>query len=386
MSRQRRPWKRKKDDDEDDNDRNQYPRHVVPQSVLAPKEKRSITSIVSAADTAELERHYTFLPPSNNNNNHHHHNSNTSHAHHSSSSLTWQQRMVQHYHQHLYKEFVIADFSRMMGPPAQYHCIGLRWRSRQEVEQGKGETTCGNKHCPSFQNNNHDGHDKIPPPFSISGSNNTSNNTRKNMSALATTPQEQWLEYYWKKQSNHFLSKQQQQQQHELEQEEWALLQTLPYGIGLYDYEVNFSYQEPEPSQPGTTATATTMVSKQELVKLRLCLKCAPLLFMKHVVVVVAAVTTPASADATNAEEKIRCRAAWAARNARCQSLPTTTSSSQSAKASATISQAALPLPERRRHDDNDREHLDQSSQDSRPSLDEAVDREWKRRKATNPS
>jgi hypothetical protein len=50
------------------------------------------------------------------------------------------------------------------------------------------------------------------------------------------------------------------------EDEEQALLEKVPPGLGFYDYEVPFTYQE-----HGT--------SKSELVKLRLCLRCAPLLF-----------------------------------------------------------------------------------------------------------
>ena len=48
---------------------------------------------------------------------------------------------------------------------------------------------------------------------------------------------------------------------------ERARLSDVPHGIGLHDYEVNFAYVE------GGTR-------KRELVKVRLCLRCAPLLFV----------------------------------------------------------------------------------------------------------
>lgn len=166
---------------------------------------RKIRNVTSAADRAELERHYTFVPSDNkstNNNNN-----------------TWQERMVSHYHSHLYKEYVLADLTRA---PAM---LGLRWRTRHEVENGRGHATCGNKHCPDTSQ------------------------------VLETSPAiESLLTRYY--QSAIPLK----------EEEERRLLDKLPYNIGLHDYEVPFTYTE-----QGETKT--------ELVKLRLCLKCSPLLF-----------------------------------------------------------------------------------------------------------
>ena len=48
--------------------------------------------------------------------------------------------MVVKYHEHLFKEFALADLS----VPGR---IGLRWRTREEVLNGRGESTCGNKKC-----------------------------------------------------------------------------------------------------------------------------------------------------------------------------------------------------------------------------------------------
>ncbi len=155
---------------------------------------RKIRNITSEADRAELERHYTFVPPE---------------------SKTWQDRMVAHYHSHLYKEYVLADLRR----PGQ---VGLRWRTEQEVTAGRGKITCGNKHCPGG------------PSESASS-----------------------LSSYYKSSlpAN--------------EDEELRLLAKVPHGLGLHDYEVPFTYNEHG-------------VSKTELVKLRLCLQCAPLLFQKR--------------------------------------------------------------------------------------------------------
>jgi protein FRA10AC1 len=126
--------------------------------------------------------------------------------------------MVKHYHSHLYKEYVLADLTR----PGQ---VGLRWRTEQEVQSGRGNATCGNKHC-------HARLEKKDPQSSSS-------------SLLAN--------YY-------------QSSLPSSEEGEKRLLENLPHGVGLHDYEVPFTYTE-----HGQTKT--------ELVKLRLCLHCAPLLY-----------------------------------------------------------------------------------------------------------
>jgi hypothetical protein len=162
---------------------------------------RKILHVASAADHAELEQHYSFLPDNK-------------------KDSTWQDRMVQHYHSHLYKEYVLADLTR----PGQ---VGMRWRTEAEVQRGKGHLTCGNKHCPSYQNGGDD--------------QSTTETLRQYLASKEPTE----------------------------EVEELKLLKDIPYGSGLHDYEVPFTYQEREEN-------------KTELVKLRLCLRCAPLLFRKH--------------------------------------------------------------------------------------------------------
>jgi protein FRA10AC1 len=178
-----------------------------------PPSPRNIQQITSNADRAELERHYTFLPAAE--------------QRATTTTTTWQDRVVQHYHSHLYKEYVLADLTR----PGQ---VGLRWRIREEVEAGKGHTTCGNKHCQS----QHDA------PVS-------------SLQLLESSPKIKLLlrKYYGSSTPT-------------TESEEHALLEKLPYGIGLVDFEVPFSYVEHGEA-------------KEELVKLRLCLRCAPLLFRK---------------------------------------------------------------------------------------------------------
>lgn len=159
---------------------------------------RKICNVTSAADHEELKQHYTFVPEA-------------------ASGTTWQQRMVKHYHSHLYKEYVLADLTR----PGQ---IGLRWRTEEEVQNGRGHATCGNKHC-------HAGLEKKDPQSSTS-----------------------LLGAYYQSSPPGVV------------EEERRLLEMLPHGVGLHDYEVPFTYAE-----HGQTKT--------ELVKLRLCLHCAPLLF-----------------------------------------------------------------------------------------------------------
>lgn len=79
-------------------------------------------NIISEADRAVLAEKYEFVPPED------------------KKPTTWQDRMVERYHAGLYKEFALADLSR----PGK---LGLRWRTQQEVVQGRGEKSCGNKRC-----------------------------------------------------------------------------------------------------------------------------------------------------------------------------------------------------------------------------------------------
>eukprot|EP01031_Cornospumella_fuschlensis_P040996 gene40996-50007_t len=57
-------------------------------------------------------------------------------------SESWQTRMARRYYDQLYKEFAIIDLSR-----AELGQIGLRWRTKEEVVAGKGQSYCSNKRC-----------------------------------------------------------------------------------------------------------------------------------------------------------------------------------------------------------------------------------------------
>jgi protein FRA10AC1 len=83
---------------------------------------RRVQNVVSAADRDALEKAYTFILPD------------------TKSASSWQDRVVQRYHDGLHKEFALADLSRLGK-------VGLRWRTKQEVVNGRGEWSCGNKQC-----------------------------------------------------------------------------------------------------------------------------------------------------------------------------------------------------------------------------------------------
>jgi protein FRA10AC1 len=88
--------------------------------------KSTLKNVVSAADRGLLEEQYEFVPSQTNDDD--------------KKPSTWQDRMVQRYNDGLYREYALADLSC----PGQ---LGLRWRTRQEVVDGRGEKSCGNKRC-----------------------------------------------------------------------------------------------------------------------------------------------------------------------------------------------------------------------------------------------
>lgn len=91
-------------------------------------------NVVSAADRVALEDHYSFIPSESTSKN-------------NTLKNEWQERMVTKYHDHLFKEFALADLSI----PGR---IGLRWRTREEVLNGRGERTCGSKRCRNNSDDN----------------------------------------------------------------------------------------------------------------------------------------------------------------------------------------------------------------------------------------
>lgn len=58
------------------------------------------------------------------------------------SDLTWEEQLAKKYCDKLFKEYCIADLTKY-----KENLLGLRWRIEKEVVTGRGQFTCGNKHC-----------------------------------------------------------------------------------------------------------------------------------------------------------------------------------------------------------------------------------------------
>ena len=290
-------------------------------------------STAAPSDYDELRAHYQFVLPTDNHNNQ---------KKRTTTTTTWQQRMVQHYHTHLYKEYVLADLSKVYDNGK----IGLRWRTSNEVANGIGFRCCGNLMCDynkkrSTANNIAGDREEaysaavkrhmgiaVPEnggkePLGVLLPTTTSTTTHSNSCPGGNIDDAGTLEGYLQscakeqremmqrrqqdsdhderrhhkkrkhshkhktkkhKRKHHkrykhdtALSSEDDQQQHpshtivyilkEQECNEQNRLSSLPYGIGLHDYEVDFVYVEQR-------------IKKRELVKIRLCLRCAPLLFV----------------------------------------------------------------------------------------------------------
>jgi len=234
----------------------------------APKLSRRQENIITPADYEELNKAYQFVLPTD---------ATTSST--STKASKWQDRMVEKYHSQLYKSHVLADMTRY-----QLSQIGLRWRTKQEVLSGKGFDTCGNKHCISY----------FTPTIITDDKVDNFLTKKKNGDRIATEEIVRWsknslnsnlLDKYEEIRNNPTLTTHQslyqeststnieynkndrkERQVPDEEGLELKKLQCLPHGIGIHDYEVHFAYIEHGKQ-------------KNELVKLRLCLRCAPLLF-----------------------------------------------------------------------------------------------------------
>lgn len=114
------------------------------------------------------------------------------------------------------------------------------FRTKSEVDEEKGVETCGNKHCPCYFEK---GRKKSVREIREWRTNINENDLVEKYIQKIPTKQDGDTEYA-----------------------EDGRLQCLPYGIGLCDYEVHFAYVEKGEE-------------KEELVKLKLCLRCAPKLF-----------------------------------------------------------------------------------------------------------
>jgi len=209
---------------------------------------------------------------------------------------------VQHYHSHLYKEYVLADLSRVL----EIGKVGMRWRTEDEVKSGRGFRSCGNLKCQSACHNNlptsstekKEAYDAVVrrsvgigvpenggkeplgvvlPLSTSSGAGEALDRYLKSCVRKTLTSDDEDSDSFEDKRSRKRRKKSKRQKRHhkhpgrdvslqDEERDEQKRLSQIPYGVGLYDYEVDFAYVEQN-------------VSKRELVKVRLCLRCAPLLF-----------------------------------------------------------------------------------------------------------
>jgi len=263
------------------------------------KTSTSLTPAIAApSDWEQLRAHFQFVLPTDDNNNDDI-NKNQKYG------SNWQERMVKNYHAHLYKEYVLADLSRVV----DIGKIGLRWRTEKEVADGRGFRCCGNlmcNQCSSSSSNNtaaavnkdnaqdqeayasavkrHMGiavpenGGKVPLGVLLPTESTTSDALEVYLQSCADEQEQvinQMQHHEHKKKKNkhsHHKSKSHKRKHHdnslkEQEKNEVARLEVLPYGVGLHDYEVDFVYVEQQ-------------MKKRELVKVRLCLRCAPLLFI----------------------------------------------------------------------------------------------------------
>lgn len=203
----------------------------------APARQRKLRNVCTASDYDELRKAYRFVPEPP-----------------SEGSSNWQERMARRYESHLYREFVLADLTRYKTGQ-----IGLRWRTKDEVCSGKGFDTCGNKHCPSYRSPDGSSFRDIEAARRASLSRTSEESVRR---YLELQERKEKVASRASRATHRDCAKDACRE----EEEEMNGLSQLPYGPGLADYEVPFTYVEQE-------------ISKTELVKLRLCLRCAPLLF-----------------------------------------------------------------------------------------------------------
>ena len=115
-----------------------------------PTKKLAMPLPPALSDYDELRAHYRFVLPDDDDETIYNDNKNntttaTNDNNRKKYGSTWQERMVKNYHQGLYKEYVLADLSRVV----EIGKIGLRWRTEVEVSNGRGFRYCGNLTCRS---------------------------------------------------------------------------------------------------------------------------------------------------------------------------------------------------------------------------------------------
>ena len=62
------------------------------------------------------------------------------------SQMSWEDRLAKKYYDKLFKEYCLGDFSRY-----KTGVVGLRWRSKEECVDGKGQFSCGNLKCTNIK-------------------------------------------------------------------------------------------------------------------------------------------------------------------------------------------------------------------------------------------
>ncbi|KAL3805879.1 hypothetical protein HJC23_007840 [Cyclotella cryptica] len=244
------------------------------------KSRRTNSSSHAApSDYAQLRSHFQFVLPEDDG------DGSTCQKY----GSTWQQRMVLHYHSHLYKEYVLADLSRVSkGGP-----IGLRWRTEGEVKSGRGFRSCGNLACVQQSQKTLSTEEEYTRRARAALGVGVAENGGKIPTGVVLPNEEasEAIESYLrsceeeerrsrKKRANRERRRKNQRENksrgdddssqgkesRRQESKEQEQLSRVPHGIGLHDYEVDFAYVEHNQQ-------------KRELVKVRLCLRCAPLIF-----------------------------------------------------------------------------------------------------------
>lgn len=188
--------------------------------------------------------------------------------------------MVQHYHSHLYKEYVLADLSRVLsGSKGRGGPVGLRWRTAAEVRDGKGFTSCGNLACKCSSGKDDEYNRKVRSALGVGVAEN-GGSVPSGVLLPRSDEGSEMIESYLQscereerrakekehKRKHHKRSRDDGHISKRRESKEQKRLSRLSYGLGLHDYEVDFAYVEHHEK-------------KRELVKVRLCLRCAPLIF-----------------------------------------------------------------------------------------------------------
>ena len=175
----------------------------------------------------------------------------------------------------MYKEYVLADLSRVLsGKDGKGGPVGLRWRTAAEVKSGKGFTTCGNLTCHAKKRDSDEDYTRrvrsalgvgvaesggsVPTGVLLPDVEGNELIEKYLQSCARDERKRKKKERKRKHRDDGISSKQEKKEQHRIS--------SLPYGLGLHDYEVDFAYVEHNQK-------------KRELVKVRLCLKCAPLIF-----------------------------------------------------------------------------------------------------------